>query len=69
MRNQVDVEKVNERFGPGQLDRFLGLRLGRRNLDPPFLAAANQGAIEGKSDKIGQASGRAASSEIISPSR
>ena len=55
MAAQINVESGDQRFGPGQLDRVLGLGVRGRDLNPPLLAATNQGALQGKTDKIGQA--------------
>ena len=55
MAAQINVESGGQRFGPGQLDRLLALGARGRDLNPPLLAAGNQGALEGKTDKIGQA--------------
>ena len=55
MASEIDVEKGDEQFGPGQLDRLPVFGLHRRNLDPPLLAAQNQGAIKGQANKIGEA--------------
>ena len=55
MAAQINIEGGSQRFGPGQLDRLLALGARSRDLNPPLLAAGNQGAFEGKTDKIGQA--------------
>ena len=54
MAAEIGLESGDERFRPPQLDRFISLGLLRRILNPPFLAAENQRAIEGKANKIGQ---------------
>ena len=53
MAAQINLESGDQRVGPGQLDRVLGLGVRGRDLNPPLLAATNQGALEGKTDKIG----------------
>ena len=55
MAAQINVESGDRRFGPGQLDRVLGLGARGRDLNPPLLAATNQGALKGETDKIGPA--------------
>ena len=69
MAAQINIESGDQRFGPGELDRVLGLGVRGRDLNPPLLAATNQGALEGKTGKLAIRSGRAASNESIKPSR
>jgi hypothetical protein len=52
---QVKVERGNEHLGPWHLDRGAGLRLLRGDVDPPHIAAPDDGALECKAGEVAQA--------------